>query len=108
MNFEREEPIHYDRELLKVKMEIQRAVIVEFCKDIPDGEAVEEYEGSFFPRKEIAFLKWTEEYSSGFREIFERRLRQEDDFLLKYSAGPSQIVAEIVKELKEIHEFSFA
>jgi hypothetical protein len=83
--------IEYDRKTLGLKMKIQRAVISVFC------------EGDTHDEKRVK--KWIMDNSQDFREIFERRMINEADFLERCEHSPNQIVNEIVDQLKLAHSF---
>lgn len=79
--------IEYTKELLHMKMEVQRAVIEYFCEgDIHNTQKVE---------------AWIQEFSSSFREIFERKVRDDKSFIERIRFHKDEVVQEIIQELEK-------
>ena len=79
--------IEYTKEVLRVKMDIQRAVISHFCGgDVHNTDKVN---------------TWIQQFSSKFREIFEYSLKQDPDFLNRAEREQEVVVLEIVTLLEK-------
>jgi hypothetical protein len=89
MGIEGEKRIVYNHETLLLKSTLQKGVIEFFCgEDTHNGEY------------NAKVSKWIEEYSKKFREIFERRLIEEIDFVERCTDSVGTVAIEIAKEIK--------
>lgn len=80
--------IKYSKELLRLKIDVQLAVMMLFLGDNIHNQEMAD--------------KWITDYSSKFREIFERRILKESDFLNKCESDKEEVVRKIFEELQGV------